>query len=84
MVLFIHISRDDTGIYNPGSTLAPATIGNDISGFGTASAAGKTWAAFGAPDSVSSDGLVIIYQRASNGVYDSKQCLGLVHTVKFT
>jgi len=69
--------KDDTGIYNPGSTLAPATIANDVSGFGTASAAGKTWAAFGAPDSVSSDGLVIVYQRASNGIYDPKQCLGI-------
>ena len=24
--------KDDTGVYNPGSTLAPATIGNDVSG----------------------------------------------------
>jgi hypothetical protein len=67
--------KDENGIYNPASTLAPVTIGNDISGFGTSVAAGDLWLAAGAPASDSSKGFVVVYKRSPSGLYEIKQNL---------
>jgi hypothetical protein len=67
--------RDTDGIYNPGSSLRPDTIGSSLTGYGTSIASGNVWMAAGAPDSDSSNGFVIISKRSSAGIYGAKQVL---------